>query len=184
MASSEEVILTALEARAREANTLAELTFSIANDSYSLLPFRQALVFAERASGAPLLAVSGLARPTEDSPYLVWLRRGWPWLRARFEAAPGWFSPAADASEMPDEIRQGWAEWWPAGALALPLRRRSGETLGWVCFLLDEPPAQTTLTALQRLASSWSYCWEMLAAPRRRGVLGSWRRLPAWWRRG
>ena len=72
--------IAALEERARAAESAQALAFSIANDAYPLLGFRQALVFA--ADGAPwtLLAVSGLARPTEDSPYLVWLRRAADWL--------------------------------------------------------------------------------------------------------
>ena len=52
-------LLTYLEARARAANNLAELGFSIANDSYALLEFRQALVFQENAASSRLLTVSG-----------------------------------------------------------------------------------------------------------------------------
>ncbi|MBV5277329.1 HlyD family secretion protein, partial [bacterium] len=80
-------MLATLEARARAANNLAELGFSIANDTYSLLGFRQTLVF-EGDDDSSLLNVSGLARPTEDSPYLVWLRRTWSWLRPQLAAKP------------------------------------------------------------------------------------------------
>ena len=41
-------LVSSLEARARNAGNLAELGFSIANDSYDLLAFRQALVFDGR----------------------------------------------------------------------------------------------------------------------------------------
>ena len=64
--------VAALEERARAADSAAALAFSIANDAYPLLGFRQALVFDAAWS---LRAVSGLALPSEDSPYLVWLRR-------------------------------------------------------------------------------------------------------------
>lgn len=67
-----------LEARARAANNVAEFSFSIANDAYSLLGFRQALVFDGGAKKAASCLIPGLARPTEDSPYLVRLRRTWP----------------------------------------------------------------------------------------------------------
>ena len=76
--SSLAALATTLEARARAATSVAELGFSIANDSYGLLGFRQALVLQGDGPGAALLTVSGLARPTEDSPYLIWLRRAWP----------------------------------------------------------------------------------------------------------
>ena len=172
-------LVAALEARAREANSVAELGFSIGNDAYPLLEFRQALVFEGDTDSCRLLTVSGLARPTEDSPYLVWLRRTWPWLRQQLAAHPGWFTPpfaAADVDYPPgtsDGVLEGWMEWWPAGVFALPLRRRSGKILGWVCFLLELPPAEQQARALTQLAQTWSYCWEMLAGKPR----PSWLRL-------
>ena len=57
-----------LAARARAARTLPELAFSIANDSYGLLSFRQSLVFRDDEARHDLLTVSGLGRPSEDSP--------------------------------------------------------------------------------------------------------------------
>ena len=156
-------LLQELEARARAANTVTELGFSIANDAYTLLEFRQALVFDGNDRRNQLLAVSGLARPTEDSPYLVWLNRCWPWLREILETTPGWFAFPENSKDIPDLIADGWREWWPAGVFALPLRRRNGENLGWVCFLLDHPPSDEQAMALAQLSETWRYCWEMLA---------------------
>ncbi|HNK00178.1 MAG TPA: biotin/lipoyl-binding protein [Accumulibacter sp.] len=160
--------IAALEARARAADTLVELAFSIANDSYALLPFRQALVFDGAGRDAALLAVSGLARPAEDSPYLVWLRRCWPWLVDRLnerlnerlgEATAIWQTLPADA---PAEIADGWREWWPTGVFAQTIRRRSGEGLGWAVYLLDTPPNDSQVAMVAYLAQSWGYGWEML----------------------
>lgn len=156
-------LIAGLEARARAANSVAELGFSIANDAYDLLGFRQALVFEEGEVHGQLLNVSGLARPTEDSPYLLWLRRTWPWLQSQLTEAPTWFVLPPDTTKVPEGILDGWNEWWTSGVFALPLRRRSGEPLGWVCFLLDQPPQESQKQALAQLAQSWSYCWEMLA---------------------
>lgn len=165
-------LLPALEARARAADSIIELGFSIVNDSYSLLPFRQAFVY--RADGEGLLTVSGMARPVEDSPYLLWLRRSWPWIREHIAAAEEgcWLEPRDD--ELPEEIRRGWREWWPAGLYVLPLKRRSGEALGWACWLLDQPPDAVRNKALQQLGQSWGYCWEMLAGRPRRGLRERW----------
>lgn len=151
-----------LEARARAATNLAELGFSIANDAHVLVPFRQALVFADDGAHGEMFAVSGLARPSEDSPYLVWLRRAWPWLRERIDGRPGWLTLATPGSAIPDDIADGWREWWPDGVFALPLRRRSGEPLACVCLLLESEPPATLAAALTQLAATWSYCWEML----------------------
>ena len=56
----------ALRDRALDADSRTTLAFSIANDPYPLLRFRQALVLEGRARGAVRLrCVSGLATPTE-----------------------------------------------------------------------------------------------------------------------
>lgn len=160
-----------LEARARAAHSVAELAFSISNDSFAALSFRQSLVFA---ADHAVLSISGLAKPGEDSPYLLWLKRVWPWLADRLPTG-GWFAASAEAlAEAPAELRDGWAEWWTAGIYVLPLARRSGEPLGCVCFLLDAPPAAGAAQVLQRVAPTWSYCWEMLAGRARRGIKARW----------
>ena len=170
-------LIASLEGRARAATNLAELGFSIANDSYELLEFRQTLVFEGDEVACRLLTVSGLARPTEDSPYLIWLHRVWPWLRQQMVLHPGWFQLPENTAEIPPAILSGWEEWWPAGVFAVPLQRRTGETLGWVCFLLDHSPAEQQANGLRHLAQTWSYCWEMLQGSNKKSWLGSWRML-------
>jgi hypothetical protein len=163
-----------LESRARAAGSIAELAFSMANDTYSLLAFRQALVFS---GSGQLQAVSGLAKPTEDSPYLVWLRRSWPWLEERLTARPGWLELADGAVEAPPEVAEGWHEWWPRGLFALPLLRRDGSRLGWLCLLLDEPPEPRLVPALLQLTQSWNYCWEAMAGRPRPSLKDRWQAL-------
>ncbi len=167
-------MLETLEARARAAQSLPELAFSIANESYGLLGFRQALVLRGDAR-VRLLAASGLAKPTEDSPYLVWLRRMWGWLHPQVSASPGWFEPAPDA-DLPEQVRQGWREWWTQGVYALPLRSRSGQVLAWVVFLLEAEPKDWQQRSLKRLSESWGYCWDTLAGASRGGWPGRARR--------
>lgn len=160
--------IAALEARARAADSLLALSFSIANDAYPLLGFRQALVFDASDSPWSLLSVSGLARPTEDSPYLVWLRRAARWL-AHLEGneAATWIS--AETADIPPDIAQGWEEWWPTGLWCLRLLDRNARCIGMAVFLLDAPPPQPLAGQLTRLAATWSYCWAALST-----------RKPAW----
>lgn len=170
-------MLETLEARAREAESLPGLAFSIANESYGLLGFRQALVLRGDAR-ARLLAVSGLAKPTEDSPYMVWLRRVWAWLHPQLEGKAAWFEPEPGA-EMPEMVREGWGEWWTQGVYVLPLRGRSGEVLAWVVFLLEAAPKDWQERSLKRLAGTWGYCWGVLSGASQR----SWRsRIRKWFR--
>ena len=169
---SVEAFAAHLEARARAAVNLTELGFSIANDVHAVLNFRQALVFDARDQ---VMTVSGLVKLAEDSPYTLWLKRAWPWVVGQLPEAGkhgGWLAPTpAQLAAAPEDVADGWAEWWPAGVLALPLRRRDGELLGWAAFLLDQPPAEELIHLLGRLGESWSYCWRCWPA-RRAGVCG------------
>lgn len=167
--------LNALENRARAALNLAELCFSMANDSYGLLGFRQAIVFSGSGTDSRVHTVSGLAKLAEDSPYLLWLKRIWPALQQRFDGKPAWCTLQQLGEEVPAEWREGWQEWWPEGVYALPLQRRDGEVLGWLCFLLDQPPADALHKSVLQLCRTYSYCWEMLAGRPRRGLRSRWR---------
>lgn len=169
-----EAVLAGLEARARAAQAVPELAFSIANESYGVLRFRQALVLRGEAAKVRLMAVSGLAKPTEDSPYLVWLRRAWAWLYPQVQAKPGWFVPSAE-TPMPEVVQEGWQEWWTQGVWVQPLRDRNGRTMAWVIFLMETPPADWQVQAIERLASSWGYCWAVLGGDSRKGWLARWR---------
>ncbi len=174
-ASSAAASIADLEARARAARNVAELGFSMVNDSHACLPFRQALLFSERGA---LLAVSGLAKPSEDSPYLIWLRLVWPWLVGHLQETAGWFAPnAEELAGAPAGVADGWHEWWPAGVYALPLRRRSGELLGHLCFLLDSAPPAEAAALLRQVSPTWSYCWEMLAGKPRLSLRQRWQAL-------
>ncbi|MFJ4053843.1 efflux RND transporter periplasmic adaptor subunit [Pseudomonas sp. NPDC089743] len=163
--------LDALRDKAMAAETLGALTFSMANDLYPLLPFHQALVFGQSKAGLELLCVSGLARPSEDSPYLVWLRRASRWLAARLsDAQPAWLT--LQHASPPDDIAQGWAEWWPSGLWCIPLHAPAGERLGVLVLLLEEAPPPMVHQQLDGLIRTWAYCWNTLTRRRR---LGRWR---------
>lgn len=160
-----------LEARARAAENIIELGFSMANDSHPALHFRQALVIGECGD---VVAVSGLAKITEDSPYLIWLKRAWPWVIAHLPEN-GWLAPAGtELASAPVDIADGWREWWSAGVYVVALKRRSGSSLGWVAFLLDQPPPPETGEILNRVAQTWAYCWEMLVGKPKRGLKARW----------
>src|SRR5204863_148768 len=129
--------LAELESLARQADSVQQLSFHIANDAHPLLRYRQALVFDVRPPAWHLFNISGLVSIDEQSPYVVWLGHARKWLRERLEAGePQWITQE-DAALASDVVRSGWEEWWPNGAWALPLRSReigraSCRERGWV----------------------------------------------------
>lgn len=163
--------LDALRDKAMAAESLNALTFSMVNDLYPFLPFHQALVFAQHDNALELLNVSGLSRPSEDSPYLVWLRRASRWLVQQVSGPEAvWLTP--DSTELPEDIAEGWAEWWPAGLWCLPLRDRDEQRLGLLVLLLEQAPPPVLREQFTALSTTWAYCWSALT---RRNRPGRWR---------
>lgn len=158
--------IAALRDRALAADSLNALGFSIANDPYTLLQYHQALVFQQQGQRLELLCVSGLARPSEDSPYLVWLQRAIRWIATQIDDdKPRWLG--RDAVAPPADIDEGWAEWWPKGLWCIPLHDREGRRLGLVLFLLDTPPAPALQPLFEGLWRTWAHCWAGFAKQRR-----------------
>ncbi|MFM0033107.1 HlyD family efflux transporter periplasmic adaptor subunit [Paraburkholderia strydomiana] len=163
--------LDALRERAMAAESVNALAFTMANDLHTVLPFRQALVFADYGKRRELLCVSGLAMPTEDSPYLVWLNRASAWAAAQLDSAqPRWL--AREAVELPPELADGWAEWWPNGVWAVPVHAPNGKRLALLLMLLDEPPTEAFASVLGSVVRTWGYCWWALS---RRTIRSGWR---------
>ncbi|WP_178129236.1 efflux RND transporter periplasmic adaptor subunit [Pseudomonas sp. PB120] len=160
--------LDALRDKAMAADSLNTLAFSMANDLYPLLAFHQALVFAQHESALELLSVSGLSRPSEDSPYLVWLRRASRWVASQVpDGEPVWLTQ--DTTPPPPDIAEGWSEWWPSGVWCVPLQDRDQRRLGLLLLLLDQEPPAVLRQHLGGLIQTWAYCWASLVRRRRFG---------------
>lgn len=158
--------LDALRDKAMAADSLNSLAFSMANDLYPLLQFHQALVFAQRESSLELLNVSGLSWPSEDSPYLVWLRRASRWVAAQVpDAEPVWL--AQETAAPPADIAEGWNEWWPSGLWCIPLHDRDNQRLGLLILLLEQEPPAVLWQHLKGLVATWAYCWSALTRRKR-----------------
>jgi len=168
--------LDTLREHAMDAATLNSLAFVMANELYPLLGFHQALVFERRGTAWKLLCVSGLARPVEDSPYLVWLDPAANWLGEQVtHDEPVWIG--RDAVSPPPRVDEGWREWWPEGAYVVPLDARNGQRLGMLVFLLEAPPPAPLPDVLRGLWRTFAYCWEALRGfrrPRRRYSRRAW----------
>lgn len=186
--ASSAVTVEGLEARSRAARTIESLAFTIANETWQLFPYRQALVWQAAASGQPqLLAVSGLAALPEDSPFTVWVRR---FTRAQWPAisqAPQ--SPLTfDLEEAARTVStlDGWEAWWPRYLTIVPLAEHTEpagqlQLLGAAFFLFESQPNPHALASLSRLQPGWSYCaWALSRHYKRRWGQVVWNKRVRW----
>lgn len=105
--------------RAREADSLAELGFVAVNESYALLPYRQAALWLDkdRPATGQLLALSGVASIEGNAPYVMWLSQLFE------QARPTDTTPlcALDALDISPELASEWSEWLPHQVLLVRL---------------------------------------------------------------
>ena len=176
--------LIEIERLARAAQALPALAFSMANDAWGLLDFRQALVMRKSAGRWGAQAISGLLETGETTPYQNWLRRVCVHLDRSdaVAAASTAVNPSpSDANallqltpaDLPEELAQEWEQWWPAEVIYFFLRGRVGSaraegaaegvTNGLAFYLFDAPVNQTRLASLTRLAEVWRHAWALLS---------------------
>jgi multidrug efflux pump subunit AcrA (membrane-fusion protein) len=148
-----------LEARARAARDLASLDFVVANETWQLAPYRQAVVFRRDALGRPMLAaVSGLAVLEGDSPFTLWITR---LATHAWKAFPA--SRAFTGRDLPAEFADGWDEWFPVHALFVPLAGPDGERIGAVVYGRDEPWSEAVIAQFGRVHEAYGYSlWALM----------------------
>jgi hypothetical protein len=153
-----------LEERLRAARTLAELRFSIANETFALLPYRQAFVWETDGPRARLATVSGLAQLAAGAPMQQWLERLGTAIAAR-DALDGDYLSAAD---LPAAIASDWYDWLPSVLLCFPVIDPDGVRVGLVGLALEETVDEAVEPWLARLPGVWGHAWGALAGHRSR----------------
>jgi hypothetical protein len=114
MTPSLAVYVLELNARFRSVKTVEELDFILLNESKSFIDFRSAAIW-RRHQG--VVALSGLAIPDGNAPYVQWLNRVSLAL-SRGESN----NPYLIKSEMLDSVDLNeWNEWFPANAIWIGL---------------------------------------------------------------
>jgi HlyD family secretion protein/Biotin-lipoyl like len=179
--STASLSLPEVERLARQAPTNAALAFSMANDAWGLLGYRQALVLRKSAGRWGVLAISGLVDAGETTPYQNWLRRVAAHLdqteRSR-QTTPADANAAENSAEdtalnslkpghLPPELAQEWSQWWPEDVVYAFLQARGGGVNGLAFYLFDSPMQATRTASLNRLAEVWLHAWAMLSGPAR-----------------
>lgn len=166
-------VLLDLARRARQAASVQELAFLLVNDSHQLVPYRQAAWWTPETG---VQTLSGVVQVEANAPYVHWLDRV-----ATHLAQPAQNGDMATAlaargvapQDLPPELRDAWADWWPAHALHLPLQGPDGKLRGALLLARDIPWTEEDLRLLREWLESWAHAHQALARPR----LSGWRHL-------
>ncbi|EWY39937.1 multidrug transporter [Skermanella stibiiresistens SB22] len=162
--------LVQLEKRIRHAATVEEFGFLVVNETHALVRYRQAILWRRTpGGGGKVAAISGLALPDANAPFMVWLAD----LLRHLEGREG--IEAIDASGVPPGEGGEWGEWLPPHALRIPLHDFGGEAgskigdrnLGCLFLVRDEPWTDHDRHLMAYLADSYAHSWAALLARRR-----------------
>ncbi len=145
-----------LSERARQAATASELGFVVVNETFGLVRYRQAVLWA----AGRVEAVSGVPLVDADAPFVQWLARILGPLAD--EPAPLAFG----AGRYGADVAADWAEWLPTHALWLPLRPRPDlAPVGGLLLAREEDWGGGEIALLGHLAGAYAHAWAALHRP-------------------
>lgn len=147
-------VLAELQHRARHAATVAELGFLMANASFSLVPYRQAVLWGDDEG---VMVVSGATEVEARSPYAQYLAR----LCRHFSQTQEQAAPvmAEDSAEQ-DQVE--WDAWFPPFGFWLPLTGPCGARLGALLLLRETPWETAEVASLQQVGDAYGHAWKAL----------------------
>jgi len=145
--------LLQIEQDVRQAESESAVEFIAVNDTWRVLPYRQAALWRSGTDRRPAVKlVSGLADLPGDSPFRQWLNQA---IREISADTPPGKARIVTAEALPEALRDGWSEWMPATAVAVPLPTPRGGTVGGLWLAVEAAPAEAELVLVERLA--WAY---------------------------
>lgn len=161
--------LLQIELDARQAESEAAVQFIAVNDTWRIVPYRQALLWRPDGLARPALRlVSGLADVAGDSPYRQWVNDALRHLAPGLEHGK---ARAVTIDDLPAALHDGWREWVGCDALLVTLPSPAGTAVGGLWLMLDQAASPAESALLERLAGCYGQ------------ALWAWRRRDPAWRR-
>ena len=153
-------ILVELEQRIRSISEINELKFVVVNQTQSLVPYRQAILFS--ANGKPI-TFSGVASMEQGTPFVYWLKKHIaPVIKNTNQTIR--LTPEALDSKYASE----WGSWLPSFALLQPIMSPSGERLGTLLLARDNVWRDEDIELLNVLTGAYGHAWYAVRGPRKK----------------
>lgn len=146
-----------LSRRTRQAADVSELCFLAVNDSHTLAPYRQSVLWLVEGG---VTSLSGVVQLEANAPYAQWLES------VCKNLAPGGLEPRlVDASELSETLANEWATWLPSYGLWLPLAlsnagKKMAPALGGLLLARDSPWQATEVSLLAEWMDIWCQAWQ------------------------
>lgn len=170
--------LLQIEQEVRQAASASAVEFIAVNDTWRIVPYRQAALWRSDPTGAAALRlVSGLADVATDSPYRQWINQALRQLTPTLAAGK---AELVKRDALPEALRAGWDEWMAGCALLIALPTPTGAAVGGLWLSLEEPPDDAARALAERLAGAYGQAlWAWRAPPSAwRAALAACRRRP------
>lgn len=142
-----------LERKARAAESEAALVFRIVNETKSLFPYRQAVLWD--TDKQKITGHSGVPMGNNNSPYMVWLKKFMASLQGEKEIR------ALTAKDIGKDIGKSWKDWLPAHGLVVPLIS-GGRQLGVLFLAADDKWTGSDIKFMEYLADAYAYSADKL----------------------
>ena len=142
------------ERRIQSASSNREVAFRAVNDSSQVLRFDQAVLWRTDMFSRPVVvAASGLADVSTDSPYQQWL------VRLIQAITPESFDKQRlmTMAELPEAVVADGSDWCPAHIVHCPLVGPTGTSLGGLLFFRSQPFSEAEAAAAEWIARSSGY---------------------------
>jgi multidrug resistance efflux pump len=153
-------LLLRLEAEARQAATVGELAFLIANETIRIAKCRQAFVLAGRGERFTVKAVTSIGSVDRNAPRIRWIEA----MTRSLGAEKGFGAPcdfALPAFCPPDDPEH---KTYPFRFFAwLPFRLRNGIVFGGMLLSREIPWGEQDLLIARRLSETYAHAWAALA---------------------
>jgi hypothetical protein len=143
--------LLEVERRIRSSGSDREVAFRAVNETTEALRFDQAILWRIDALLRPaVVAASGLADVTVDSPYQQWLAK-----LIRSVLPVPFAAPRAIAlTDLPEGLAAEGEEWTRAHMLFCPLSQPGGDALGGMAFFRAQPFTEAEIAVAQWIAQA------------------------------
>jgi hypothetical protein len=157
-------LLLRVEAEARQAQTVGELGFLVANETLRIAKCRQVFVLAGRNGNLLVKAVTSIGSVDRNSPRIRWIEAVVRSIgRDKGLGSPCDFALPAFCPPGDEEYKD-----FPYGFLAwLPFKLRDGTVFGGMLLARDVPWNEPDLLIPRRLSETYSHAWAALAGERR-----------------